>query len=536
MGDQNIHPELLTTPQYGKILKPEEFAEIVAANTTESIIQNVRPNEDEKPMVSKDTIVNFENIIGDDTSFEKALQKAFTRFQESPDSEVVALRGHFEKYKEENNDWLERKGIFEVLKKEHGTDEYENWQNETDKNLYDTNDKEKAQKRIRGILADPKKSREIEFYKFKQFIADEHLKLGRQKLNAKGLKLFGDCLIAFSKDEMWAYPKAFEKNANIGIAAWGLPALDYSTIGDPNSDSAKLLKRKVGLFAKRYDSIRFDVSWTYVTPLITQKGDTKGTKKYQGSKVLEMIEATVKEVKGADFDTKDLIHEFETGPDDFQSFDENGLIEPLKTRTKVYGSAYMNDDYEGWGYNEAFLRKGFGEDGYVLGVANHDPVALRRLAEADSSSDDKLKAQKAAQIKPLARVLRLDETRLRTDVLEFTNAKFAEPVMAKNNMVFYMDVLGRKEQFDSQEDNGPINFRQKITDAFESEYHTALQEGQGFNMMDALAKIFKARKLDEGHPQLFDKIIKFRDKLAKKGVTTEAAANEAARATLKVFC
>ena len=512
LGDHQINPELLTKPEFGEILKKDEFDEIVKTNVA----------------TDKNTIVNFENVVGDNSPHNIALQKAFDRFESSSVPKVAELKKQFDDYKTQNNDWLEPKSLFEVLRKEHGNDDYDSWPNEVDKNLYNSEfDQAKSKERINELAGKNKK--EIEFYKFKQFIADEHLKLGKQDLNQKGLKLFGDCLIGFSKDETWAYPKAFEKDAKIGLTEWGLPALDYSTIKNENSDSAKLLKRKVGLFAKRYDSIRFDVSWAYVDPVITPKGASKyGAPRHQGGAVLDIIEKTVKEVKGKDFDLKDLIHEFEAGEEEFKPFNGKDLIEPLKTRTKVFGSTYMSED---WGSNDAFLKRGFGADGFVIGPGNHDPISLRQLAEAESSSDSGLKAQKEAQIKPLADILKLDAATLKNPV-EFTKAKFAEPIMAKNNMVFYMDVFGRKERFDLQNQNVK-NYRYKIADSFESDYHKAVQEGHGFNLMDSFEKVFKAKELDKKHPELYKSIVLFRDTLQEKGVTTEKEANETVKNPIK---
>ncbi len=51
---------------------------------------------------------------------------------------------------------------------------------------------------------------------------------------------------------------------------WKVLSLDYDKIKDRDSASAKLLKRKVELHARRYDAIRFDVGWSYVVPENTE--------------------------------------------------------------------------------------------------------------------------------------------------------------------------------------------------------------------------------------------------------------------------
>ena len=89
-----------------------------------------------------------------------------------------------------------------------------------------------------------------------------------------------------------------------------------------------------------------------------------------------------------------------------------------------------------------------------------------------------------------------------------------------------MDVFGRKEQFDKQNENIKYNYEYKISNDYESEYHKSLQEGNGLNIMDAFDKAFVAKGLDQSNPKLYKKIVKYRDILNEKGVTTEVEANK----------
>ena len=57
---------------------------------------------------------------------------------------------------------------------------------------------------------------------------------------------------------------------------------------------------------------------------------------------MNLIENWVKEVKGNDFDPKNIIWEVEAGPGDFE-WEKNGkMIEPLQNRVKIYSSMYMS--------------------------------------------------------------------------------------------------------------------------------------------------------------------------------------------------
>ncbi len=491
LGNHQICPELLTTGEYETLLTQQEVTEIVESNK----------------ILEKDSIVNFKNVMSEDGSQNRILKKAYERFNNLKDSSDLKKR--YQNFIQENKDWL-------------------NFARE--------------------------KEPDIEFYKFKQFLADEHLKKGKEFLNKKGVKLAGDCLIGFSADEVKAFPNAFKTNHYIGMPEWGLPALNYDTILDKNSDSYKLLKRKIQLNAKRYDVIRFDVAWAYVTPVITPRGEHQVLEKnriYMGDALLKNIEEWVKEIKGADFDTKNLIYEFDAGADDFKAFEGSKLIQPLQNRVKIYGSTYMhNENGDKWGYNKAFLERGWSPDEFILGVGNHDPQPLRQIAEDipekirvyDEGKKDFItitENHKQDAIKPLSEELGISADKLQKPS-EFSKAKFAEPMMAKNNQYFYMDVFGRTERFDMQNFNTIMhpekNYAYKVPENYQKAYHSALEEGFGFNIMDSLHKVFEAKGYDKSKPELYEKIRKYKDILSgeKSGMMTIEPPN-AKNKTLKII-
>ncbi len=462
LGNHQINPELLTTEEFGKILKPEEFAQIVQANT--------------KP--DKETIANYDNVMAYTGEQNKMLKIAHQRFLALDESSP--LKQKYNEYIQENAHWLDIPRSFEP---------------------------------------DP------DYFKFRQFLADEHLKIGREALNKEGVKLCGDCLIGFSKDEIAAYPHAFKDGYYIGDRDWDLRALNYDALKDPNSDAAKLLKTKVQLFAKRYDMIRFDVGWAYVNPYMTNETGTHSYQQYMGDTVLKFIEDSVKEVRGEDFDLRNLIYEFEGG--DIFKPNSSELLDEVKSRTKIFGTTHMHENNgDLWGSNNAFLRRGWDPDYFVIGVGNHDPQPLRQIAyNVPDTSMPNLEPHKYDAIRPLSKILNIPEGVL-SDPVEFAKAKWAEPMMARHNQMFYMDVFGREERFDMQNLNcvndsarnlsAHRNYAYKIPADYKIAYHSAVEEGFGFNIMDSLAKVFKVKNLDQTHSELYGKILRFRDILYEK--------------------
>lgn len=488
LSPHHINLEALTTPKYGSLISQKDVSEVVQNNKIDD----------------KDMVVNYENVVKKDSAADQALRKYFLKFQSA--SNVKDLQKAFETYKKENADWLEPKVIFNALSQEYGHDKWQEW-DEFDKNLMSNNSKE-AQERRRVVTA--KRYQDSEFYRFKQFMADTHLSEARKNINSRGMKLIGDCLVNFSPDEIWANQKAFDLSTTIG---WNVPAFDYSNIENPNSEAAKLLKKKVQMFAKRYDSIRFDVSWSYVQPVLySHNGKNKGPD--FGDRLLTQIEKHVKEVKGETFDTHDLIHEFDASPDDFElvrKYDKKYLFrDSIQDRTKAMGTTYMS---ETWGNNFHYLELNKHQRNFILGAGNHDPQPLRQIAEGIPDNDGRI--YKTDNIKYLSKLFGTRPEKLQ-DPVEFTRAKFAEITTAKHNQYFYIDVFGEKRRFDSQYKNGYANYRQKIPSDFQSHYFKALEEGFAFNPMDALARVFKLRGLDRINPELYERMIKYRDILMEK--------------------
>lgn len=462
LGNHQINPELLTTEEYANILKPEEYQQIVKANT--------------KP--DKETIANYDNVMSYQGEQNKMLQIAHKRFLELDESSP--LKQKYNQYVQENSYWLDIPRSFE---------------------------------------------KDQDYFRFRQFLADSHLRIGKEALNKEGVKLCGDCLIGFSADEIAAFPNAFKKDYYIGDRDWDLRALNYDALQDPNSDAAKLLKMKVQLFAKRYDMIRFDVGWAYLNPRMTNEAGNHTYQHFLGDSVLKFIEDAVREVKGEDFDLRNLIYEFEGG--DIFKQNSPDLLDEVKYRTKIFGSTHMHENNgDLWGSNDAFLRRGWDPDYFVFGVGNHDPQPLRQIAHnvIDTSMPNP-HGHKFDAIPPLSRILGIPQEVL-SDPVEFAKAKWAEPMMARHNEMFYMDVLGREERFDMQNlncVNDPArnlsahrNYAHKIPSDYKAAYHAAVEEGYGFNIMDSLAKVFKVKKLDKSHPELFAQITKFRDILLEK--------------------
>lgn len=404
--------------------------------------------------------VNYKNIIDKDSKQEEILKKIYERNLNDK---------AFKNFKTKNFERLEPKALYSALSDVYGNSNYNKW-NLIDQNLYSL---DAAQRNARINELSEKYAKEIDFYKFKQFLAESDFKEAKEQLNSKGLKLDGDLICGFSKDEVWAHPKAFVKHGTIG---WGLPSLDFET-----PEAENLLREKVRFYAKHFDGIRIDASWTYVDHPVHKGKEIK----YYQDKFLNIIDEEFKNVKGKNFDLHNIMHEFIADVKDFNIYDSWQLKPYVRDRVKIYTSDYIEDI---WGSNNGFLQRGWDKTKFVIGATNHDSELIKFN-------------QKHAKI--LARILNIPEEKL-MNKKEFVKAKFAEPFMAFNNMIFFREALGLKEG------------ENKILADFEKDYINKLSKGEVFNAMDALEKIFVAKNLDKTEPELFKKIVKYRKILEKK--------------------
>lgn len=396
--------------------------------------------------------VNYPNIVEKYSKQEEILRKVYAR--EKSNSE-------FAKFKAENSKMLEPKALYRALAEINHTHNYKFW-NETDKNLYSL-PKVERDKRIAEVYK--LKENEIDFYKFKQFLAENDLKKAKEKLNQKGLKLDGDMICGLSFDEVWSHPNAFLKGQTM---KWDLPALNLDS-----KEAEQLIREKVNVYAKRFDGLRIDAAWTYVEPLNKDYGD----------KILNIIDDEVKKVKGADFDLHNVMHEFAASVEDFNIY-KNGELRPyIKDRVQIYTSDWLSED---WGSNKSFLERGWKPENFVVGATNHDSEPIKI---------------KEAQAEVLSKILGIPKDKLMNES-EFIKAKFAEPMTAYNNMLYFRDALALKGD--------------RISADFEESYFKNLESGKGFNPMDALEKSFRAKGLDKTEPELYRKIVKYRKILEGK--------------------
>ena len=477
-------------------------------------------NEDRKDFIDKNKsnpyAIYYERELGEDDNYPvlKPLKTAFENYKSG--LSTASFEHDFNEYKKQDivKNTYSRLALYPLIH-EKEPDLFKNFENDLEK--------QKKFEQYKNLYAD-----EIDFFNFRQFIAQKEHDDAKKSINENRIDLFGDCLIGFAPQETWAHPDAFMDNTCIGNFDWGLPALKFKEILNPDSAAHKVFDEKLSFFLKNYDGIRFDVGWCYAIAKIEEKG--KDSENIDlGHKLFDFIEKRAQEIKGKDFDTHKLIYEMDGFEKMFTGWDEKKPepIPNVKNIVNVLTTEYQNTEKVGWGSPEFYLKTGLTEDEIIVGTNNHDGANLKALAEATRPEYEK-RLNDNAEI--LSKLFKISKQNLINSPAEFVKAKFAQLYTVKNQFLFFVDVLGSKEDIDCQ-NIYPGNYRFRVDENYERQYHNALQQGFGFNLPEVLGIVMKSKNLDKKYPILYSKLNSYAEYLRKIGPKTESDANIAEKTT-----
>ena len=253
----------LTTDKWHKILSEKTFKDIVDNN----------PNKDKNK-----TSYSYITKRQDD-----ALAEAYENFLKLNDKK---LNAEFDTYKIENDSWLDKDSLYEAFALENGTDYWPNWKNKADKNVFNPKSiEEKIEygKRIDEISK--KYAKEIDKYKFIQFVLNKQNLETKKYADSKNIKMIADRQVAFSDRDCWAYQSLFLEGWCLGCPpdyfskdgqAWGFPVIDpeklYNsdgTLGEAGILMKNLFKK---MFKENPGGVRIDHIVGLIDPWVYKSG------------------------------------------------------------------------------------------------------------------------------------------------------------------------------------------------------------------------------------------------------------------------
>ena len=527
-GEHIVDLKKLTTPEYASILDEQELVEYAAREW---------PNG--KKIINNEYRANYGALM-----YYPFLKTAFDNFVEKVnvgDEQALRLNSEFQEFKQNNATWLQKENLYEVLSEENETTNFYKWP-ESDRRLFDKEYPANIrEKRISELESD--NAERIEVENFIQFIADRQQKESRKGLNSQNIQLYGDCLIGFSQSEMWGNPTCFRENLYYGgpdpncpetngIQTWGLPALDYTKLGECSEDGdlsklgevGKFLYDKYSLFFNRYDGIRMDAAWQFVTPFIYQAVNGN----YEEFKLPEINFTIFNIMKAAANDT--LGDKFDEQNPDNIMLELVGMSAgksremTLNKYPHLYTTAYAEYDET----PKKFLEKGYQDGKFYVGIGCHDNDSLVNLAKDTYKRDLHTQGMK--------RDYGLDTSKLGFDSEEykkqdneakiqedFRTAKFGEIFTSAKQFFTLPDMFGMEERINISGKASKDNWTIRIPTDYEKFYFSQLSNGFGLNLPKALATAMGMKH--SNNQALIDKCNEAAEILRQKGPMTEEEAN-----------
>lgn len=524
-GEHIIDLKKLSTPEYASILDEEQITSFDATDKTDRNIREYR--------------TNYARIMNS-----PFLEIAFGNFVEkvnTGDKQALKLNEQFEEFKTKNSSWLQKEALYEILSLKYETKDLSKW-SETDRRLFDKEyPSDIRAKRIAQL--EQENAEKIEVENFIQFIADKQQKESRAALNSQDIQLYGDCLIGFSQSEMWANKNCFRENLYYGgpdpncpetngIQTWGLPALDYTKLGECSEDGdlsklgevGKFLYDKYSTFFERYDGIRMDAAWQFVTPFIYQavNGNYEEFKLPEiNFTIFNIMKAAAKDTLGDKFD--------EQNPNNIM-LELVGMSAgksremTLNTYPHLYTTAYAEYDET----PKKFLEKGYQDGKFYVGVGCHDNDSLVNMARDTHKRDLHTKGMK--------RDYGLDTSKLAFDSEEykkqsseaktqenFRTAKFGEIFTSAKQFFTLPDMFGMEERINISGKASKDNWTIRIPSDYERFYFSQLANGFGLNLPKVLATAMGMKH--STNLELIKKCNEAAEILRQKGPTTEQDAN-----------
>lgn len=468
--------------------------------------------------------VDYNNVFAPDGQ-KAMLQTAFKRFSKLEASHP--LKKEYEAFKKENTYWLEKDALFEAAAVANGSGDMRTWSHR-DQNVFAT--KQGDTQRIAELKAikDDKGINVVDFNEFVQFIADKQQKESKQKFNAQGIDIFGDCQIGFSQKDYWAHKSAFYPTQEFGCdigegnySCWS-PAIDFDKI---NGDAGELLYNKFNLFFKRYNGVRIDAAWQLIKPLICEPlkhngkdvFDANGNKLGQklnhqpdmGGRIINDIVLKAADNNGV---SRDKVFLELLGGNSYDSLDavkHSGatLIHITKYGSDSWGRVKY---YESYGDNKY---QNMHPGDYTIGPGTHDNESL--IEQVDSAKD---------RASYLAKDLHLNHQELMHSPESLSKAIWAELFTTKNQFATLPDILGSEKRI-NMPNTTDGNWSYRASRDYERQYFENLAQGKGLNLADALAKAIKAKH--NGHStKLTDKLEEFAYILRQQGPMTTKEADK----------
>lgn len=465
------------------------------------------------------------------------------------------IQHSFTQFRQSNATWLERDGLYEVLRQNYGARHWKQWgegeQAWLDKHLYarPVNSDAAAMTRIKELRHLHAKA--IEEFQFGQFLLAEQHKHFRGHCRSLGIKLYGDCQIGFSGRDAW-YAQSFllrdyvmgapPSRTNPSGQPWNFPVLDprhYHLVdkeGRPRPGPAlHFLQERITKLLNEFDGLRIDHPHGLVCPWVYRAGQHAPLKAVQeGARLFAsphladhpaLAEFAI--VRPEQIDTQvgryddrwvislepgqvrryavliDLIMAAAR-----QSYGNSCEIAceilstqpyPIKQVMELYGLGRFRVTQKADLDNRRDIYRSENarpEDWVMLG--NHDTPSIWQIADQWVQSE--ASGRQAAYLAERLQIPDKERTawiaQVTNDAGELAQAKFADLFCgpAQNIMVFFTDLLGIDKSYNQPGTISGDNWTLRIEPQYQQRYLALLNRNRALNIPKALAMALRAKR------------------------------------------
>ena len=454
------------------------------------------------------------------------------------------MKEDFEKFKTENSFWLDNDALYEAFTLEHGSDYWPQLENELDRDLFSTWDRNKAETRIKEISE--KYNDVIEKYKLAQFITAMQSEKTRKYAKEHGLKMIADRQVAFSDRDNWAYKSLFLDGWCLGCPpdyfskdgqAWGFSVVDpekmFKEDGSLGEAGELLYKLYLKMFKENPGGVRIDHTVGLIDPWVYKKGCLPKIEEGAGRLYSSPFHPELKKYSIARED--DTNNEVEPDKEKWiKKLDDEQISRYGRTIEKIVIAAAkeagLNNDaivaedlgtltypvvrvmekYQLAGMklvqfvvaeekDHAYRCCNITENSWAM-VGTHDNEPIRMWAQSMIGKPELTPHVDNLMDDLYANVENKDEIRekLYTDDKFLAFSKLVEIFAAKNEnvQIFFTDFFGINEVYNRPGTSGDPNWTLRLPDHFEEFYERRLETGDALNLPLALIYAIKARGND----------------------------------------
>ena len=513
----------LTKDRYGHILSDETYNKIT-----------------ETPAIS-DKNYTLNDFKKAEKIYNTALKEAYQTFMvnlANNQPETVMLNKEHQKFLRKHDERLTEEGIFKVLSNIHGTDDYTQWENNSDSTLITDikNGDVSAMLRFNRIYDD--NYNEVEQYKFEQFLITKQIKDHKKWRDENNFKYINDLLVGCSKMDAWRYEDVFLDDWEMGAyegggpsQRWHIPVIDPKKIflnSDYElNDGGKFLREKIDSALEFCENLRIDHVMGLVEPYLLAKNaddedfitnpphlKNKNNEKYI-SELKDPENPNIEYDRYWDY-TKIIEHLV------LPAFKEHGLDkneavwEDICSWPDRYKKVYKEQDLPAitnldWSRAE-ITTKEFPENWFILGNHDSPPVMtyLRRTAKLNDGREiEYTRKQESWSPEYLAGYLNMDDSReniqqIRNELIDLYKkddraivfAKFAELLTTPKFQISFDDLLGITDIiYNSPGTSNDTNWKARISADYQDKYYANLssESPTALNIPELLHQALQAK-------------------------------------------